>query len=179
LWLMFEHEFVRDDLTRIGLMLARASGMVKESLRKMANSSQKAQFAREIGSLSLYKKSQGRLVRELTLIAVIVVTIGGCYSLYNSWLLGYEPPIRMGVACGLALVICWTAFRAVNFPPFAEFLISVQAEVQKVNWPSWTELKRATIVVIVMMFFLGFVLFLYDNIWIQVLSILGVLQRTT
>ena len=144
----------------------------------MANPSQTANFMKELGSISLYKRTQGRLVRELTLIAVVIVTIGACYTLANSWLIGFEDPIRLGASTLLAVAISWATFRIVNFPPFAEFLIAVQAEVQKVNWPSWTELKRATIVVIVTMFALGFVLFLYDVVWYQVLTILGVLQVT-
>lgn len=151
---------------------------MKESLAKMANPSQTANFVKELSSVVLYKRTQGRLVRELTLLAVIVVTIGACYALSQSWLIEFDTQVRIGISAALAVVICWAAFRVVNFPPFAEFLISVQAEVQKVNWPSWTELKRATIVVICTMFFLGFVLFIYDVVWYQVLTLLGVLQVT-
>ena len=144
----------------------------------MANPTHTASFVKQLGSTSLYKKTQGRLVRELTLISVIAITVGACWSLYNSWLIGLDDNLRIGIASAIAVVICWATFRIVNYPPFAEFLIAVQAEVQKVNWPSTTELKRATIVVIVTMFFLGFVLFVYDVVWYQVLTILGVLQVT-
>jgi preprotein translocase subunit SecE len=152
---------------------------VKESLGKMANPSQAASFVRELSSAGLYKRTQGRLVRELTLLAVVVVTIGACYTLAQTWLIEFDNSVRLGLSTVLAVVVCWAAFRIVNFPPFAEFLIAVQAEVQKVNWPSWTELKRATIVVICTMFFLGFVLFVYDIVWYKVLTILGVLQVTS
>ncbi len=126
--------------------------------------------------MSLYKKTQGRLTRQLTFLAVVVATACACFQLANSWLVDYEQSIRSGVPILIAVVISWLAFRAVNYAPFAEFLISVQAEVTKVNWPSWGELKRATIVVIVAMFFLGFILFAYDFVWYKVLSLLGVLQ---
>lgn len=126
--------------------------------------------------MSLYKKTQGRLTRQLTFVAVVVGAGCACYQLSTSWLLEAEPAVRIGVPVAIAALITWLAFRAVNFPPFAEFLISVQAEVTKVNWPSMGELKRATIVVIVAMFFLGFILFAYDFVWYKVLSLLGVLQ---
>lgn len=144
----------------------------------MANPSQIASFVEELSSVGLYKRTQGRLVRELTLLTVVVVTIGACYTLAQTWLIDFDSQVRIGISTLLAVVICWAAFRVVNFPPFAEFLIAVQAEVQKVNWPSWTELKRATIVVICTMFFLGFVLFIYDIVWYKVLTLLGVLQVT-
>lgn len=130
----------------------------------------------EFLSLSLYKKTQGRLTRQLTMLAIIGVTLCGCYSLSVSWLLDENDSIRIGVPIAIAAVASWLAFRLVNYPAFAEFLIAVQAEVTKVNWPSWGELKRATIVVVVTMFFLGLVLFLYDLVWYQILTLVGVLK---
>ena len=59
----------------------------------------------------------------------------------------------------------WLAFRAVNVPWIADFLIAVEAEMNKVSWPSRAEMFRSTIVVIVTIFGLAFVLFGYDLIW--------------
>jgi len=142
----------------------------------MANPNQAPKFINELTSVSLYKKTQGRLTRQLTLIAMIGVTVIGCWSLSNSWLIDSPEPMRYGLPVAIAVVFSWLAFRIINFAPFAEFLIAVQAEVTKVNWPSWGELKRATIVVVCTMFFLGLVLFVYDVVWYQILSGLGVLQ---
>lgn len=142
----------------------------------MANPTPAPGLVNELLSLSLYKRTQGKLTRQLTLGAIVGVTVCGCYSLYQSWLLDAEPAVRAGVPIAIAAVLSWLAFRLVNYPSFAEFLIAVQAEVGKVNWPSWTELKRATIVVVCTMFFLGIVLFGYDIIWYQLLKLLGVLR---
>ena len=142
----------------------------------MANVNQSPRFINELGSTSLYKKTQGRLTRQLTFIAVVVVAICACYSLAQSWLLDFDSSVRTGVPLAIAVVVSWLAFRAVNYGPFAEFLIAVQAEVTKVNWPSWGELKRATIVVVFCMFFLGLVLFAYDIVWYHFLSLIGVLK---
>jgi preprotein translocase subunit SecE len=142
----------------------------------MANINQAPSFMSELGSLSLYKRNQGKLTRQLTLVAIIGVTLCGCYSLYQSWLLDADRPIQIGVPVAIAAVLSWLGFRAVNYAPFAEFLIAVQAEVSKVNWPSWTELKRATIVVVCTMAFLGFILFVYDIVWFWLLSLFGVLN---
>ncbi len=58
----------------------------------------------------------------------------------------------------------WASFRIVNLPKFADFLISVEAEMNKVSWPGRSELWRASIVVIIVIFFLAALLFTYDII---------------
>ena len=62
----------------------------------------------------------------------------------------------------------WIGYRLVNDPTFADFLIAVEAEMNKVSWPSQTELIRASLVVIILIFGLTMVLFSYDVIlsWI-------------
>ena len=73
----------------------------------------------------------------------------------------------------------WAIFRAVNYPRFADFLISVEAEMDKVSWSSRQELYRATVVVVVTMFCLGAVLFLFDVFWQNFFEIIKFLQITT
>ncbi len=84
------------------------------------------------------------------------------------------------VAIGIPAVICvvcgWVIYRLVNWPLFAEFLISVEAEMNKVSWASRQELFRATVVVLSTMLFLGIVLFVYDFVWKEILIALRVLQ---
>jgi preprotein translocase subunit SecE len=70
-------------------------------------------------------------------------------------------PIALGVL-GAAL---WAAFRLIQFPVFADFLISVEAEMNKVSWPTRSELVKASGVVIFVIFFLAVVLFAYDFVW--------------
>jgi preprotein translocase SecE subunit len=84
--------------------------------------------------------------------------------------------IRLGIPFLLAVAGGWVLFRLVNYPRFADFLISVEAEMDKVSWPRKAELKRATAVVLSTMLFLGFVLFAYDWIWVKIFSMLGILQ---
>jgi preprotein translocase subunit SecE len=66
----------------------------------------------------------------------------------------------------------WLAFRIVNIPRFADFLISVEAEMNKVSWPSRGELYRASLVVIVVIFLLTAILFTYDLVLKYVVGIL-------
>ena len=49
----------------------------------------------------------------------------------------------------LVLFGWWVCYRVVNVPSFADFLIAVEAEMNKVSWPSRAELFRASLVVLV------------------------------
>jgi preprotein translocase subunit SecE len=69
----------------------------------------------------------------------------------------------------------WTGYRVVNVPIFADFLIAVEAEMRKVSWPSWPELYRGSIVVLVTIFALAAVLFLFDFLWKIIFTALGTL----
>lgn len=142
----------------------------------MANINQSPSLVNELLSVNLYKRTQGKVTRQLTLVAIIGITVCACYQLAHSWLEFESEAVQYGVPVLLAVLVSWLAFRFVNYPPFAEFLIAVQAEVSKVNWPSWGELRRATAVVICTMAFLGLILFVYDIVWYQILSLLGVLR---
>ena len=53
------------------------------------------------------------------------------------------------------------SYRVVNVPGFADFLIAVEAEMNKVSWPTRTELFRASMVVLILIFALAVVLFVY------------------
>ena len=68
----------------------------------------------------------------------------------------------------------WIAYRLVNVPAFADFLISVEAEMNKVSWPGREELIRASFVVIGVMFFLAAILFVYDFIFSKLLKLIGI-----
>ena len=133
-------------------------------------------FWGSLASATFYKRTQGRLVRQLTGVAAALIVGLGAYSLSLGPLIDAEQPIRVGVPLALAAAGCWLAFRIVNYPPFADFLIAVQAEMDKVSWPSRKELQRSTVVVICTMFVLGAVLFVYDLVWAKVLELAGVLQ---
>ncbi len=74
----------------------------------------------------------------------------------------------------MGLVGGWLAFRLVNLPSFADFLIAVEAEMNKVSWPTRAELIRSSLVVIFSILFLTLVLYTYDTFWSVLLGRLGV-----
>ncbi len=85
--------------------------------------------------------------------------------------------VQLGVPLFVAALGAWICFRMVNVPRFADFLISVEAEIDKVTWASKAELYRATVVVISTMFFLGAVLFSYDVFWQWFFKLIGFLRN--
>ncbi len=89
-------------------------------------------------------------------------------------LVEYGQSVQYGVPAGLLLVGWWCSFRLVNMPSFADFLIAVEAEMNKVSWPSRQELFRGSLVVLLTMFFLAAMLFLFDAVWKILFTYLGI-----
>lgn len=130
---------------------------------------------RELFSVGIYKRSQGRIARQVTAAVLGAVVILGAWRL-NRFLMDQPAAIQM-TAAGVILVLgLWTCYRAVNMPRFADFLIAVEAEMNKVSWPSKGELFRSSMVVIITMFGLAATLYFYDLLWQMLLTKLGVLR---
>ncbi|MDA7978046.1 MAG: preprotein translocase subunit SecE [Pirellulales bacterium] len=121
-------------------------------------------FYQELFRPAVYKRSQGRTTRMATGAAIGVVAVLSCWRLMgvfgaSHWMLHYLLP-------GLLLILgLWVAFRIVNWPRFADFLIAVEGEVVKVKWPSRLELIRSSVVVLVTLALLTSFLFVYDLFW--------------
>ena len=126
-------------------------------------------YLQELFQVRLYKKSQGRKARQMTLIAIVAVAAFGAWSL-RGWLEGQgaSPSMLAGIPLAVLGASFWAAFRLIQLPVFADFLISVEAEMNKVSWPTRTELINASLVVIFVIFALAAMLFVYDIVlkWI-------------
>ena len=130
------------------------------------DSAQPVGFWASLFQARLYKQNQGRVVRQVAFGVVALLSALAAYQLSNTgWLLSLSGSAQPLVLVALVLLGLWVAFRVVNVPRFADFLISVEAEMNKVSWPSKTELWRATAVVIFVIFALSFILFMFDAIW--------------
>ncbi len=88
------------------------------------------------------------------------------------------PALRYTLPLLILAVSGWLAWRVVNFPPFADFLIATEAELNKVSWTTKPRLIQDTIVVLVVTALLALFLFAMDQTWRVVLSWkpIGVLQ---
>ena len=77
---------------------------------------------------------------------------------------------------GILLLLCWwISYRLVNLPSFADFLIAVEAELNKVSWPTRTELVRSSIVVLISLLTLAFVIFAFDLVWRYIFTFTGLI----
>jgi preprotein translocase subunit SecE len=131
----------------------------------------------EFWRFGVYKRSQGRIVRQVTFAAIAIALLVGIWqlALFLRPNEGLSAAVRYGVPAALAVTGLWAAYRMVNLPLFADFLIAVEAEMNKVSWPSWNELVRSSLVVIVMIFAIGFLLFGFDALWIKIFQLIHVL----
>ena len=98
----------------------------------------------------VYKRDQGKYTRLGTGFAMVALIGTGCYQLYrlldgtdvNLW-------VKTMVPAGLFLVLSGLSFWLVNRATVADFMISAEGEVKKVNWSSRKEIAVSTFVVII------------------------------
>ena len=132
-----------------------------------------ATFFYELVHVGVYKRNQGRITRQVTFAAVVAVIALGLLRL-GTIMVSKGPEYQFGLPLVLLVIGVWTSYRLVNVPAFADFLIAVEAEMNKVSWPTRGELFRASMVVLILIFALGFVLAGYDLFWKVLLFWLGV-----
>jgi preprotein translocase SecE subunit len=147
-----------------------------------------------------YKRSQGQRVRRGTILGVLVLAACGVFTLLSQrslevagvrhWeivipfaggkTLTLLPDVQFTVPILIGGVALWFAYRLVNFPAFADFLIATEAELNKVSWTTRKRLIQDTIVVLTTMLLLTFFLLFVDLIWLNVLKNpwIGVLQKS-
>jgi preprotein translocase SecE subunit len=80
------------------------------------------------------------------------------------------PDLEFTIPLLLVAITLWFAWRAVNYPTFADFLIATEAEINKVSWASRKSLIRDTIVVLTALILMTLFLFLIDMFWGWLLS---------
>ena len=130
-------------------------------------------FIQELLHTGIYKRTQGRVTRQVTFAALAIGVALGLWRLNQT--MGSTTAMSYAVPGLLLLAGWWVAYRIVNVPAFADFLIAVEAEMNKVSWPARAELIRSSIVVLVTMFLLAFVLLFFDTFWRTIFKWLGVL----
>jgi preprotein translocase SecE subunit len=143
-----------------------------------------------------YKPSQGLRVRRATMLGLLVLFAAGIYAMINHGTLASGPgqwavripftdvavtilpDVRFTAPLLLGAAGFWVAFRVVNLPTFADFLIATEAEVNKVSWPARRSVIQDTIVVLTTVVLMTIFLFVVDFAWGWVLSrpVVGVLR---
>lgn len=155
----------------------KADSMAKQKTMP-ANALLQAMF-----QFDLYKPTQGRTIRKIVGGVIFFGAALASWQIYNSLSIdfGWLSPIQAvypqyTIPLALTLLGLWLGFRIVNIPTFADFLISVEAEMDKVTWPSTGQVYNASMVVIVAIFTLMFSLFFFDMVWQWLFRLIGVQQ---
>jgi|TARA_B110000495_G_scaffold198873_1_gene211368 preprotein translocase subunit SecE len=144
------------------------------SVAKQKRDSSRASFVSELFRFGLYKPNQGRIVRQVTFLTTAFLGCLIAWEIKRSPLMsgmGAEGYLAM---LGIAAVMVWLTFRLVNYSVFADFLIAVEAEMNKVSWPTRRELWNASVVVIFVIFSMAAFLFLFDALWTKVFELIGI-----
>lgn len=80
------------------------------------------------------------------------------------------PDVQYTLPLLLIVLTLWFAWRVINLPVFADFLIATEAEINKVSWTTRSRLYQDTIVVLSTLIILAVFFFVVDNVWFQVLK---------
>jgi preprotein translocase SecE subunit len=140
-----------------------------------------------------YKRSLGLRARRLTILGILLIGGSGVYSLWTQGTLPENltlsmpfenmtqitilPDAKVTVPLLLMSFSLWFAWRAVNVPSFAEFLIATEAEMNKVSWTPKKRLGQDTVVVLTTLLLMTLFLLVVDVFWGWLLSrsVIGVL----
>jgi preprotein translocase subunit SecE len=133
------------------------------------------QFVMNLGQANLYKPMQGRYARVYTAAGLGLIVVLGLWRLFEV-VHDAPPATRFGIPTAVGAVLFWIIFRLVQYPPFVEFLIATEGEMNKVSWTSREELYRATSVVLATVFLMAVFLFGVDWLWSNLLQLIGVLK---
>ncbi len=136
-----------------------------------------ALFLANLFSPAMYKPLQGRRARLWTGVGLGVTILLGLREL-SLTLDGaqFAPAVAYGVPVAVGAVLAWITYRLLHFPPFVDFLIATEAEMNKVSWTSQEDLKRATTVVLFTVAFMAIFLFGVDWLWSNLLQLIHVLR---
>ena len=142
-------------------------------------------FLQELTRGEIYKRTQGKMTRQITCITVWVAAALLAWRVYSvavwtfadKWFTGGGMYFKYGVPVLILAVGLWLGYRIVNYAPFADFLIAVEAEMNKVSWPTQTELVRSSTVVIILILGLTVTVFVYDIVLRYLLWRIGVVPE--
>ena len=136
-----------------------------------------APFLTNLVRAEQYKPNQGRHARIWTAVGLGVLVAAGLYRMHVTLLADqFSSLTSFGVPAALAAALGWIVYRVVQFPPFADFLIATEAEMNKVSWTSKDDLYRATTVVLMTVLILALYLLVVDWVWSILLHYLHVLR---
>jgi preprotein translocase subunit SecE len=135
------------------------------------------QYLANLGRVAAYKPNQGWYARLWTGLGLGALVVTGLYRLDATQLQGeIGTTARFSILGALAAGLGWLVYRTIQFPPFVDFLVATEAEMNKVSWTTKAELKRATAVVLTTVLLMAVYLFGVDWLWSTILQTIGILR---
>lgn len=128
------------------------------------------------GKLALYKPGQAKVARWAAYLLGSLLIALGALSLYGTINVPgahvYVEKLPILGAVTLYKIIAISVFilgvyglhLILNRPAMVDLLIDTEQELKKVSWPSRLEVKNATLVVALVTFVMGFILFWADEL---------------
>jgi preprotein translocase SecE subunit len=126
--------------------------------------------------LALYKPGQGTVSRWIAYILLGILLVMGVRSLFGALFREGHDALVPGlpivgdltwlkVICAFVFVFgAWGIHKLLNRPAAVDLLIDTEQELKKVSWPSWAEVKSATLVVTIVTVVMGAILFWADEL---------------
>ena len=136
-------------------------------------------------ALPIYKPGQGYYTRMLSAIGAGMLVLAGAAWLYLKVVPRYFGSneellyIQSGAAVGLILIMAVAIYIALNRPRVVDFMIAVEAEMKKVNWPSKKEVIGSTWVVILGTLLIAALLFVINFVFGWFFIEIGILAPTS
>jgi len=135
------------------------------------------------GFFTIYKRGQGYWTRMGTAIGAALIALLFAEFIYGRLKVAvsvYHWPLNTwsmaGIAGGAFALIMLFAWRMMNKPSNADFLIATDSEMKKVNWTTKKELIGSTKVVIFFMLLIAALLFSLDVLFGYLFHIIKVLE---
>ncbi|MDX1965520.1 MAG: preprotein translocase subunit SecE [Pirellulales bacterium] len=129
----------------------------------------------ELFQFGLYKRSQGRIMRQATFFGLLAFFLALAWRLPPYF--GYDAgSTYWSMFFAISAVGAWLSYRVVNIPRFADFLINVEGEFNKISWPTQAELLRSSVVVIFVMLAMALLLWFFDTVWFGLFRLIGVIH---
>ena len=146
------------------------SGFIQSTVQTLAG------FCTNLLRVDRYKPTQGKKARLWTALGLGLIFTTGLYTFYSHFLSDQSRLASFITTLGLGLVFAWFIWRLVEYPPFADFLIATEAEMNKVSWTTKEDLIRATTVVLATVLLISIFLLGVDVLWSKLLMMIGVLR---
>ena len=133
-------------------------------------------------ALQVYKSGQGYWTRTMTAIAVMTFSLGFAVWFNDKLLfkmlsnedneMYWQAGIIAATAVGIGAILWWL----LNKPKIADFMISTENEMKKVNWPSKQAVIGLTWIVIVGTLLIALILFVADFGFTNLFQAFGILE---